>query len=97
LYQRSAYLGVPFNIASYALLTMMIAQVCDLEAGSLSILLETHTFTTIIRNNLNCNPENQNHYQNDFEPNHKDIFKFDFDDFTLKDMSPSLIKGNVSV
>jgi thymidylate synthase len=77
---------------------MMIAQVCDLEAGDLSILL-THTFTITIRNNLSCNcPENQNHYQNDFEPNHKDIFQFDFDDFTLEGYEPHpLIKGNVSV
>jgi thymidylate synthase len=43
------------------------------------------TFYNNIRNNLSCNcPENQNHYQNDFEPNHKKIFQFDFDDFTLE-------------
>jgi thymidylate synthase len=81
------------------LLTMMIAQVCDLEAGEFIHTFETHTFTTIIWSNCSCNyPENQNHYQNDFEPVHKDIFKFEFDDFTLEGYDPHpLIKGNVAV
>jgi thymidylate synthase len=67
---------------------MMIAQVCDLEAG-LSILLATHTFTTTIWNNLlQLSRENQNHsLKNDFEPNHKRYISIDFDDFTLEDTS----------
>ncbi|WP_335869127.1 thymidylate synthase [Bacillus sp. 2205SS5-2] len=102
LYQRSAdvFLGVPFNIASYALLTMMIAQVCDLEPGEF-----VHTFgdVHIYQNHLDqvklqlsrdVLPLPKMH----INPNVKDIFSFSFDDFTLSEYNPHpLIKGKVSV
>ena len=102
LYQRSAdiFLGVPFNIASYALLTMMMAQVCDLEPGDF-----VHTFgdAHIYRNHLD-----QVHLQLTREPRPlphmvinpavKDIFGFQYEDFTLTDYNPHPhIKGEVSV
>ena len=102
LYQRSAdiFLGVPFNIASYALLTMMVAQVCDLKPGDF-----VHTFgdAHIYLNHLDqcrlqltreprqlptmlINPEKMN------------IFGFAYDDFTLQNYNPHPhIKGEVSV
>ena len=88
LYQRSAdvFLGVPFNIASYALLTMMIAQVCDLEVGDF-----VHSFGDV---HLYNNHLNQAELQltripyqlpkMEINPNIKDIFEFTFDDFALK-------------
>jgi len=102
LYQRSAdiFLGVPFNIASYALLTMMIAQVCDLDVGEF-----IHTFGDAhIYNNhfeqleLQLSREPKPLPKMILNPNIKNIFDFDFDDFTLIDYNPHpLIKGNVAV
>lgn len=102
LYQRSAdiFLGVPFNIASYALLTMMIAQVCDLEPGEF-----IHTFGDAhIYNNhfeqleLQLTREPKPLPKMILNPNIKDIFDFDFDDFTLEGYEPHpIIKGTVAV
>jgi thymidylate synthase len=102
LYQRSAdvFLGVPFNIASYALLTMMIAQVCDLEPGEF-----IHTFgdVHIYQNHLEqvqlqMGRELRSLPIMKINPNVKDIFSFSFEDFTLEGYDPHPhIKGAVSV
>ena len=102
LYQRSAdvFLGVPFNIASYALLTMMIAQVCDLEPGEF-----IHTFGDAhIYNNhfeqleLQLTREPKTLPKMILNPNIKDIFAFGFEDFTLEGYEPhAAIKGSVAV
>jgi thymidylate synthase len=102
LYQRSAdiFLGVPFNIASYALLTMMIAQVCDLEPGEF-----IHTFGDAhIYNNhfeqleLQLSREPKPLPKMILNPNIKDIFAFDYGDFTLEGYEPHApIKGSVAV
>ena len=102
LYQRSAdiFLGVPFNIASYALLTMMMAQVCDLEPG-----VFVHTFGDVhLYNNhveqakLQLSRETRSLPQMRLNPAVRDLFAFQFSDFTLEDYHPHpRIRAKVSV
>ena len=102
LYQRSAdvFLGVPFNIASYALLTLMIAQVCDLEPGEfIHAFGDVHLYNNHLdQAKLQLSREPRSMPKLILNPAVKDIFKFDFEDFELKDYDPHPhIKAQVSV
>jgi thymidylate synthase len=102
LYQRSAdiFLGVPFNIASYALFTMMIAQVCGLQYGEfIHTLGDAHIYNNHIEQvKLQLTREPRKLPIMKLNPEKKDIFSFDYDDFQLESYNPHPhIKGEVAV
>ena len=102
LYQRSAdvFLGVPFNIASYALLTLMMAQVCGLEAGDfVHTFGDAHIYSNHkeqIELQLSRTPKSLPTMK--MNPEIKDLFAFTFEDFELVEYDPyPLIKGAVAI
>ncbi len=102
LYQRSAdvFLGVPFNIASYALFTMMVAQVCDLAPGDfVHTFGDAHLYSNHIEQaHLQLSREPRNLPTMKINPNVKDLFAFTFEDFELLNYDPHPhIKGAVAV
>jgi len=102
IYQRSAdmFLGVPFNIASYALLTLMVAQVCGLKAGELVHTFgDTHLYLNHFeqaREQLSRSPRRLPAMK--LNPAVKDLFQFKYEDFTLENYDPHpAIKAPVAV
>ncbi len=102
LYQRSAdiFLGVPFNIASYAVLTMMVAQVCNLQLGEfVHTLGDAHLYSNHIEQaNLQLTRELKPLPTMKLNPEINSIFDFTIDDFTLENYEPHPhIKADVAV
>lgn len=102
LYQRSAdiFLGVPFNIASYALLLQMVAQVCEMDAGDfVHTLGDAHIYKNHFEQvELQISRAPRPLPKMKLNPVVKDLFKFDYKDFTLQDYNPyPHIKGKVAV
>ena len=102
LYQRSAdiFLGVPFNIASYALLTHMVAQVCDLQVGEfIHTLGDAHLYTNHLEQaKLQLTRDFRSLPQLKMNPAIKDIFDFKFEDFSIEGYDPHPhIKAAVAV
>lgn len=102
MYQRSAdvFLGVPFNIASYSLLTLMVAQVCELEPGEfIHTLGDAHLYSNHIdQARLQLSREPRPWPQMQINPDVKDIFAFKFEDFKLVNYDPHPhIKAEVAV
>ena len=92
LYQRSAdtFLGVPFNIASYALLTLMVAQVCNLKPGDfIHTLGDAHLYSNHIEQaNLQLTRDFRKLPKMKINPEVKDIFEFKYEDFELENYDP---------
>ena len=102
LYQRSgdSFLGVPFNIASYALLTMMVAQVCGFELGDfVHTLGDAHIYLNHLKQvKLQLSRQPFPLPQMVINPNVKDIFSFKYEDFEIKNYQcHPTIKGEISV
>jgi thymidylate synthase len=102
LYQRSAdiFLGVPFNLASYALLTMMVAQVCQLRPGAfVHTFGDLHLYTNHVEQaRLQLGRTPRPRPQMTLNPEVRDIHAFRFEDFSLNGYDPhSAIKAPIAV